>query len=62
MSRLTTDTTLVERVVGTSVSLALRNALILIGALIMLLVTSVKLTLSMVVTNTDCSPASDWFC
>jgi len=45
LSRLTTDTTLVERVVGTSVSLALRNALILIGALIMLFVTSIKLAL-----------------
>ncbi len=44
LSRLTTDTTLVERVVGTSVSLALRNSLILIGSLAMLLVTSVKLT------------------
>jgi ATP-binding cassette subfamily B protein len=45
LSRLTTDTTLVERVVGTSVSLALRNSLILLGSLIMLFVTSVKLTL-----------------
>ncbi len=45
LSRLTTDTTLVERVVGTSVSLALRNALILIGSLGMLFFTSIKLTL-----------------
>lgn len=45
LSRLTTDTTLVERVVGTSVSLALRNSLLLVGSLAMLLYTSVKMTL-----------------
>ncbi len=45
ISRLTGDTTLLEQVVGTSVSLALRNALTGIGSLIMLLVTSVKMTL-----------------
>ena len=44
LSRLTTDTTLVERVVGTSVSMALRNSLIFVGSLIMLFITSVKLT------------------
>lgn len=44
ISRITTDTTLVERVVGTTVSLALRNLLMLMGSLGMLLYTSVKLT------------------
>jgi ATP-binding cassette subfamily B protein len=43
LSRLTTDTTLLQTVIGSSVSMALRNALILIGGLIMLVVTSVKL-------------------
>ncbi|MEC7031025.1 MAG: ABC transporter transmembrane domain-containing protein [Pseudomonadota bacterium] len=49
LSRLTTDTTLVERVVGTSVSLALRNSLILIGSLGMLLFTSLKLTVWVII-------------
>ena len=44
LSRLTTDTTLLQTVIGSSVSLALRNSLILFGGLIMLAVTSVKLT------------------
>jgi len=43
LSRLTTDTTLLQTVVGSSVSMALRNLLILIGGLIMLVVTSAKL-------------------
>ena len=44
LSRLSTDTTLVQVVVGSSVSIALRNLLLLFGGLIMLLVTSAKLT------------------
>jgi ATP-binding cassette, subfamily B, bacterial len=44
LSRLTTDTTLLQTVIGSSVSLALRNFLILFGGLVMLAVTSVKLT------------------
>lgn len=44
ISRLTTDTTLILSVIGSSVSIALRNALILIGGLILLMLTSVKLT------------------
>jgi ATP-binding cassette, subfamily B, bacterial len=43
LSRLTTDTTLLQTVIGSSVSMALRNALILVGGLIMLVVTSAKL-------------------
>lgn len=43
LSRLTTDTTLLQTVIGSSVSLALRNALVLVGGLVMLLVTSSKL-------------------
>jgi len=44
ISRITTDTTLVLSVIGSSVSLALRNALVLVGGLVMLMVTSPKLT------------------
>ncbi|MDR3391685.1 MAG: ABC transporter transmembrane domain-containing protein [Sulfuriferula sp.] len=44
LSRLTTDTTLIQAVVGTSISMALRNVLLLIGGLAMLFVTSIKLS------------------
>ncbi len=44
-SRLTADTVLLEQVVGSSVSMAVRNALLGIGGLIMLALTSWKLTL-----------------
>lgn len=44
LSRLTTDTTLIQSVVGSSVSIALRNALTLIGGLVLLGLTSAKLT------------------
>ncbi len=44
MSRLTTDTTLLQTVVGSSASMALRSSLTFIGGLIMLLVTNLKLS------------------
>jgi ATP-binding cassette subfamily B protein len=44
LSRLTTDTTLILSVIGSSVSIALRNALLLVGGMGMLALTSVKLT------------------
>ncbi len=44
LSRLTTDTTLIETVVGTSLSLGLRNLFLFSGGLIMLTVTSARLT------------------
>ncbi len=44
LSRLTTDTTLLQMVVGTSASIALRNALLLLGGTALLVVTSPKLT------------------
>jgi ATP-binding cassette subfamily B protein len=44
LSRLTTDTTLLQVVVGSSVSVALRNALMFLGGAAMLVVTSAKLT------------------
>ena len=44
ISRITTDTTLILSVIGSSVSVALRNVLILLGGMVMLLVTSAKLT------------------
>lgn len=45
MSRLTTDTTLLQTLIGSSVSLAARNTLSLIGALIMMMITNLKLSL-----------------
>lgn len=44
LSRITTDTTLILSVLGSSVSVALRNMLILFGGLVLLLWTSAKLT------------------
>ena len=44
LSRLTTDTTLIQTAVGSSVSIALRNLLMMVGGLTMLFVTSAKLT------------------
>jgi ATP-binding cassette subfamily B protein len=44
LSRITTDTTLILSVVGSSVSIALRNLLMLIGGLALLALTSWKLT------------------
>ena len=45
MSRLTADTTLLQSIVGSSFSLALRSSISTTGALIILLVTNLKLTL-----------------
>ncbi len=44
LSRITTDTTLIQAVVGTSISMALRNMLLFLGGLVMLFVTSIKLS------------------
>ena len=44
LSRLTTDTTLILSVIGSSVSVALRNVLMLLGGLVALFLTSAKLT------------------
>mgnify|MGYP006272742233 CR=1 FL=1 len=44
LSRITTDTTLILSVIGSSVSIALRNLLIFIGGLALMLATSPKLT------------------
>ena len=43
LSRLTTDTTLIQNVVGSSVSIALRSFVTLVGGLFMLAITSFKL-------------------
>jgi ATP-binding cassette subfamily B protein len=48
ITRLTTDTTVLQVVIGSSASVALRNALLLIGGMTMLLITSGKLTLLVV--------------
>lgn len=44
ISRITTDTTLILSVIGSSVSLALRQTVVVIGGMVMLLFTSLKLT------------------
>jgi ATP-binding cassette subfamily B protein len=49
LSRLTTDTTIVETLVGQQASVALRNLLTLIGALALLTIVSPKLTLGVLV-------------
>ena len=49
MSRLTTDTTLLQTLIGSSVSLAARNTLSLVGALILMLITNLKLSLIILV-------------
>ncbi|XAW88371.1 ABC transporter transmembrane domain-containing protein [Vibrio sp. CDRSL-10 TSBA] len=45
MSRLTTDTTLLQSIIGSSFSMAMRSALMCVGAIIMLFATNFKLTL-----------------
>jgi len=49
MSRITTDTTLLQTLIGSSVSLAARSALTLVGALILMSLTNFKLTLIMLI-------------
>ncbi len=44
LSRITTDTTLILSVIGSSVSIALRNTLLFLGGLVLMLFTSAKLT------------------
>ena len=44
LSRITTDTTLILSVIGSSVSVALRNVLIFAGGLVLMMFTSAKLT------------------
>ena len=48
-SRITTDTTLLQSLIGSSVSMALRNILMSIGGIIWLFITNVKLTLIVMV-------------
>lgn len=45
MSRITTDTTLLQSIIGSSFSMALRSLLMFIGALLMLFATNIKLTM-----------------
>jgi ATP-binding cassette subfamily B protein len=43
LSRLSTDTTLIQTLVGTSISLGLRNTVLFIGSLAMMIYTSLPL-------------------
>ncbi|MFU8763388.1 MAG: ABC transporter transmembrane domain-containing protein [Haliea sp.] len=45
MSRLTTDTTLLQTILGSSLSMALRSSLTLVGGLVLMFITNVKLSL-----------------
>ena len=45
LSRMTTDLTIVENMVGTSVSVALRNSLMFVGALVLLMIITPRYTL-----------------
>ena len=45
MSRLTTDTTLLQTIIGSSFSMALRSSLTLVGALVMMFITNLELSL-----------------
>lgn len=44
LSRITTDTTLILSVIGSSISIALRNLLLFAGGMVLMLLTSAKLT------------------
>ncbi len=44
LSRLTTDTTLIQAVIGSSLSVAVRNSLMLIGGIVLLMTTSAHLS------------------
>ncbi|MEM1405029.1 MAG: ABC transporter transmembrane domain-containing protein [Pseudomonadota bacterium] len=50
MSRLTADTTVLQTIIGSSMSMALRSMLTLSGAVVMMLVTNIKLSLIIVST------------
>ncbi len=45
MSRLTTDTTLLQTIIGSSFSMALRSSLTTVGALVLMFITNLKLSL-----------------
>ncbi len=44
LSRITTDTTLIQSVIGSSASIAMRNVLLFLGGIVFMLFTSAKLT------------------
>jgi ATP-binding cassette, subfamily B, bacterial len=44
LSRLTADTTLIQTLIGSSLSMGLRNFILLVGSIVMLFVTNVKVT------------------
>ena len=50
MSRITADTTVLQSLIGSSVSMALRNSLMMTGGLVMMLATSPRLTLIILIT------------
>ena len=51
-SRITTDTTLLQAVIGSSVSIALRNALMFLGGIVLLVITNARLSMLVLI----CAP------
>lgn len=49
LSRLTTDTTLIQQVVGSSASVALRSAVTLLGSMVLMVVSAPKLAVSVLI-------------
>ena len=51
-SRITTDTTLLQSVIGSSISIALRNALMFVGGIVLLVITNARLSMLVLI----CAP------
>lgn len=51
-SRITTDTTLLQAVIGSSISIALRNALMFLGGIVLLVITNARLSMLVLI----CAP------
>ena len=51
-SRITTDTTLLQTVIGSSISIALRNALMFLGGIVLLVITNARLSMLVLI----CAP------
>ena len=59
LSRITTDTTVIQSVIGSSISIALRNVMLFIGGLVLMLFTSTKLTLMVHFSYTHLTPPTN---
>jgi len=50
LSRINNDTTIIQILLGTSISMAVRNVFLLLGGMVMMLITSIQLTLLILLT------------